>query len=42
MSRTSLLGTPIGSPVLEEVAGHIQAFFEQHITDEGSNYEVAS
>ena len=38
--HVTLLGTPIGSPVLEEIVGHIQAFFEINITDEGLNYEV--
>lgn len=38
--QVTVLGTPLGSLVLEELQGHLQAFFDRTIIDEGDNYEV--
>ena len=37
---TTLFGTPLVSSVLDEIQGHVRAFLERHIIDEGLNYEA--
>lgn len=39
-SQSTIFGTPLGGLVLEEIQGHLQAFFDRTLIDEGSNYEV--
>lgn len=39
-SQLTIFDTPLGGLVLEEMQGHLQAFFDRNIVDEGGNYEV--